>query len=900
MSLLNLDETREWLEIIYGDTPGILHICATNNWPGYLCSGEDKIDTALGCIQHLHDRGAEGVYVRACTLRERPPHGQRGGDDLSFYLPGLWGDIDIAGPGHKTKATLPPTVEEAMRIVTASGLPEPSHWIHSGGGLYPWWLLESPVEITDLEDFRALSQGWQNALLRGALSIGYAYGSGVGDLSRVLRIPGTVNRKEGLERPCTMLEGHAWNGPIYNLDSLHMALAAVTPEPPKPSPIQVKMSQSQRDGERPGDEFNRTADWYDILLPHGWQWARNHGDTSYLRRPGKTSGGHSATLRHSTQRLWVFSEEAQPFEAFKLYDKFSAYATLEHHGDFGAAARALAAKGYGTQRTVGMVAAPIQQAPAVASGLVPLPVPPTPQPEAPVVPATPPIATAPMERNMLVANEDRGDVLHALTKELVSRWDRERLFSFGGVICERDGLTMRPVTRGSLDAITVDTCKVVNRKFDRRTQETSYPPALIEARVLDMIMSRPKEFATLDKLSQVPFVRPDGTVCSTPGYDESTKTFLELDPLLSGIQIPEAPTKDEVVLARQMLLDDLLGDFPLHTDADKANALATLITPFIRDLIPTSPLAVIDAKEAGSGKNLMADVISILTTGKAAQTLPYTTDNDEQRKVITSAFRSGNAMLLFDEAHEIEGSSFARALTSHSYQDRILGASNMAEFPNNRTWISLGNQVQVKGDMSRRVYRVRLEYPGARPESRDVAQFRHPDLRQWCLDNRAALVKACLTLVRAWFALGKPAAKLPFRMGSFERWQETLAGILWVAGVDSFLENVPQWRSESDFERQHTVSHLSWLAGQYGTTQTFTAAQVTEALKRDRSGEHPPGMDDPFPEGYARRLGQWYARQKDRDLDGFKLVKLQEQGHGSVIKWAIRRTEEGGNDQGAG
>lgn len=890
MSQLNLDEAREWISIVYGDTPGLIHVCSTMDWKGLAFSHEDpaRVEKVLAYIQGCNARGAEGIYLRACTLRSIPETG-RGGDELSFYLPGLWADIDIAGPGHKSKGTLPPTVEEGLKVVEASGLPQPTHWIHSGGGLYPWWLLQNPAEITNLEDFRSLSGGWQQALLRGSAKLGYTYGSGVGDLSRVLRIPGTVNRKQGLERACTMLAGHDWNGPLYDLDRLVEALSAVTPAPAPPTPLEIKMGSS-RQGDRPGDEFNRTADWRDILIPHGWQWLRQQGDTWYLRRPGKMSGGHSATLRSSTDRLWVFSEEAAPFEPFKLYDKFSAYAALEHHGDFQAAARELGARGYGQRSSVGvaMVQSPVVDATSLVSVRMPSP----PHGDSEMEQATAP--AAPLTRPQLIMNDDRLDVLNNLTTALRSRWDQSRLFNFGDIICERDGNSMRPLSKGSLDAITHETCLVRKRTYDSRRKEEErerLTPSLVEARVLDMVLSRPREFSRLDKLSQIPIVRPDGTICTKPGYDASTYTFLELDPSLHGIEVPDNPTREQVQWSKALLLDELLGDFPLHTEADRANALATLITPFIRDMIPTSPLAVIDAKEAGSGKNLMADIISILTTGKSAQTLPYTVDDNEQRKVITSAFRSGVSILLFDEAHEIEGASFARALTSHSYQDRVLGSSALAEFPNNRTWISLGNQVQIKGDMARRVYRVRLEYNGAGPESREASQFRHPDLRQWALDNRRDLVTACLIMVRAWHSLGRPQAKLPFRMGSFERWQETLAGILWVAGVEDFLANVPQWRSESDFERQHSVNHLEWLGQQYGTSP-FTATQVTEALKRDRTGEHPPGMDDPFPEGYARRLGQWYARMRDRVLEGMKLVKLESQGHNNTGKWAIVRARE--------
>jgi len=670
-------------------------------------------------------------------------------------------------------------------------------------------------------------------------------------------------------------------------EAIHEALDEMPSEPEFIRPPAPRTPPTGMNLTRPGDDFSARTSWEEILEPHGWRVHHRTATETFWTRPGKKRiEGWSASTGFSgtglDDRLYVWSSSTE-FDTEKPYNKFGAYTLLEHRGDFAAAARELGARGYGQQRTPMVAASPV---PTASAAPIPAVVAQAP-PQWPVASGQPPQEVT---RNMLVANDDRWFVLQNLTKELVSRWDKDRLFNYGNVICEREGLMMRPATKDVLDAITAQTCQVVNRKTNVKGEER-YVEALIESRILGMVMAFPKQFSRLDKLSQIPFLRPDGTICSTPGYDEPTHSFLELDPQLQGIDIPAAPTREQVASARSLLLDDLLGDFPLHTEADKANALATLITPFVRDLIPTSPLAVIDAKEAGSGKNLLADVISILTTGKAAQTLPYTTEAEEQRKVITSAFRSGSAMLLFDEAHEIEGAAFARALTSHSYQDRVLGASDLAEFPNNRTWVSLGNQVQVKGDMSRRVYRVRLEYPGARPESRDASEFKHPDLRQWAMDNRRELVRACLTLVRAWFALGKPVAPLPFRMGSFEKWQEILAGVLWVAGVEGFLVNVPQWRSESDFERQDQVAHLWWLETQFAGSE-FTSAAVTDALRRERGAPHPHGLDDPFQEGYARKLGIVYSKLKDRVLDGYQLVKMAETGHTKVIKWRIRRIEE--------
>src|SRR5262249_393104 len=111
---------------------------------------------------------------------------------------------------------------------------------------------------------------------------------------------------------------------------------------PKPS-----KGHAPTDG-RPGDDFNRRASWSD-LLPD-WPEVYRRGDVIYLRRPGKDSG-HSATLNaRGTDRFHCFTSSTI-FEKDTSYSKFGVYTVLEHGGDFSAAARALAAQGYGEPRT---------------------------------------------------------------------------------------------------------------------------------------------------------------------------------------------------------------------------------------------------------------------------------------------------------------------------------------------------------------------------------------------------------------------------------------------------------------------------------------------------------------------------------------------------------------------
>lgn len=102
---------------------------------------------------------------------------------------------------------------------------------------------------------------------------------------------------------------------------------------------------------RPGVEYNERASWEEILEPAGWTKVREVGDVTHWRRPGKSDGGTSATTGFCSngQRdlLYVFSTNAAPFEDQKAYDRFGAFALLQHGGDFSAAARVLHTQGYG-------------------------------------------------------------------------------------------------------------------------------------------------------------------------------------------------------------------------------------------------------------------------------------------------------------------------------------------------------------------------------------------------------------------------------------------------------------------------------------------------------------------------------------------------------------------------
>lgn len=115
------------------------------------------------------------------------------------------------------------------------------------------------------------------------------------------------------------------------------AMNQVPPEVHDPQPA------ASGSGLRPGDDFNRRGDVASMLAHHGWTLAQD-GANQYWIRPGKSEGA-SATLKNGV--FYVFSSNAHPFEPSHAYSPFAAFALLEHHGDYRAAAAALRGLGYG-------------------------------------------------------------------------------------------------------------------------------------------------------------------------------------------------------------------------------------------------------------------------------------------------------------------------------------------------------------------------------------------------------------------------------------------------------------------------------------------------------------------------------------------------------------------------
>jgi len=136
----------------------------------------------------------------------------------------LWLDMDIQDPLHK-KPNLPPTIKDALAFLGEFPL-SPTFVIHSGHGLQAWWILKEPCMFEseeERENTERTTKGFIYFWKQRAAQKGWDIDS-VYNLDRVMRVPGTMNRK-GDPIPVTIIEE---NDIEYNLVDFEDFIVEVT------------------------------------------------------------------------------------------------------------------------------------------------------------------------------------------------------------------------------------------------------------------------------------------------------------------------------------------------------------------------------------------------------------------------------------------------------------------------------------------------------------------------------------------------------------------------------------------------------------------------------------------------------------------------------------------------
>ncbi len=445
------------------------------------------------------------------------------------------------------------------------------------------------------------------------------------------------------------------------------------------------------------------------------------------------------------------------------------------------------------------------------------------------------------------------DLLAEARSALTVRADEERVYSQRGALVRVriDAATPR-VERLGKDALlaVLDRCaRWHTLRPDPQTRKPVDHPASCP-RELGSRLHADAGWTGLEELRgllSAPALRRDGTVIGTPGYDATSGMYLAARGLLP--RVPEHPTGPQRQTALNLLLD-ALADFPFVDQSDRANALALLLTPFVRPAVTgTTPLHVVSAHQARAGKGKLIDLGAWIATGGPPATVPLPEGDAEVARTLLAALLAQPAVLKLDEASRIDQRSLASMLTAEVVAGRMMRTSSVAEIPNTATWTAAANNPRIGGDLPWRCVHIRLDPGVVDPSAR--TGFRHPDLLGWADQHRPELVSAVLTLCRAWYADGCPAYQVP-PIGGFQDWARVVGGILDHAGVDGFLANRQAILADAASD-DPWPTHVEALLTQFGTAK-FSSRDIAAALTAEEgSGPLTSTCPDDLMDAWERR-----------------------------------------------
>jgi hypothetical protein len=430
------------------------------------------------------------------------------------------------------------------------------------------------------------------------------------------------------------------------------------------------------------------------------------------------------------------------------------------------------------------------------------------------------------------------------------------------------GWQLIPVIRPYL--VDTLTCAAQFYKYNARSKKW----ANIDApdKVAEIYLSRRGRWKlpTLSGVIHTPFLRTDGSICETPGYDVKSGLLFKPDDQLFPL-ISQFPDKQDAIEALERL-DQLISTFPFVAKADRSVALSALLTILDRRSMNAAPLHACTSPSAGTGKSLLVDIAAILATGRAMPVISQGRSEEELEKRIGAALLAGDTAISLDNCDRpLESVFLCQVLTQPQLNIRILGQSRNVETPINATVFATGNNLVIGGDATRRTLLCSMDAGCERPELRVF----NNNVVEIAKDQRGELASAALTVLRAWH-LAAPQSRInltPF--GSFEEWSFRIREpLVWLGKLDP-CETLGEVR-ENDPNRAELATVIMQWKDQLGVGAKYTVQQVIERAVNIPSFYTALLMVAPARTGSMVSniaLGRWLKRVQGKIVNGLKLIQ---------------------------
>lgn len=326
------------------------------------------------------------------------------------------------------------------------------------------------------------------------------------------------------------------------------------------------------------------------------------------------------------------------------------------------------------------------------------------------------------------------------------------------------------------------------KEKNKKTKEVFIIPKSMNSSQASIVLQSQELHKALPKikrifLSPIPIIYNEKLTFPKKGYDERFQSYTPLNaPDIKEMSLEEA----------KIILKNVYQEFCFQDKQDFNNAIAGLLTPYLKGLYPTMntrmPVMFYMANRERAGKDYCADITGLVHEGYALQEPPISNgesksgNNEELRKKMLSALIAGRRRLHFaNNKGYIDNAVFEGIITSGKYSDRALGKNELSNYDNEMDFSLSGNVgIGFTSDLANRSIFIRLFLDIEDANSR---RFDNPNLHEWVKNNRALILSALYSLVNNWFEKGSPEGKVAF--ASFPEWSRICGGIMECAGFES-------------------------------------------------------------------------------------------------------------------
>jgi hypothetical protein len=491
--------------------------------------------------------------------------------------------------------------------------------------------------------------------------------------------------------------------------------------------------------------------------------------------------------------------------------------------------------------------------------------------------------------------EVRGGELPRIVNEA-----EDALLLLGREFYQRSGLMVRPVLnklKAADDRETMSwqlipitpphmvetlSCAAQFVRYDARKKKLTAIDAPL--RVAETYLARQGHWKlpVLSGIVCAPFLRPDGSLCETPGYDPTTGLLFKPDGQVFPL-IVDTPTQSDAEIAFERL-NELIAGFPFVSAADRAVALSAVLTLLDRRSMATAPLHAFTAPVAGTGKSLLVDVAAVLATGRLMPVIAQGRSEEELEKRLGAALLAGDIGISIDNCERVLSSSFlCQTLTQPRLSIRLLGQSRNVITESNATLFATGNNLEIAGDLVRRCLLSTMDAGLERPELREFTTNVIEEAR----NRRGELVAAGLTVLRAWQVAGEDSSATP--LGGFEQWSQRVRdALLWLGCADP-CDTILKVRS-GDPEREALVTVIEQWRAHLTVGSTYTVKDIIErAINVPAFYTALLNVAEIGAGGTVsnKRMGWWLKRVEGKIVNGMRLLQ-QGSNHGYPL-WVLRQ-----------